>query len=161
VIDLARLLSGFCADLIDNDTFFDALFRAAELSIDNGTSSSSKAKETNALLVLRTVANALQEGTSTSDNAWVEKVHFQSVRVTSWFLNTTTFFLDLWNSRRSTVREIHERTTPCTVDSALQVSAPFPQVSTDDRCFLHCFYSPLAGADWVEQLFLHDTPRGC
>jgi len=74
VIDLARLLSGFCADLIDNDTFFDALFRAAELSIDNGTSSSSKAKETNALLVLRTVANALQEGTSTSDNAWVEKI---------------------------------------------------------------------------------------
>jgi hypothetical protein len=95
VIDLARLLSGFCADLIDNDTFFDSLFRAAELSIDNSTSSSSKAKETNALLVLRTVANALQEGASRSDNAWIEKVHFHSVRVTSWFLSTTSFLRSL------------------------------------------------------------------
>jgi phospholipase A-2-activating protein len=72
VIDLARLLSGFCADRIDNNAFFDALFRAAEL--DNGTSSSSKAKETNVLLVLRTVANAFQEGTKTSDGAWIEKI---------------------------------------------------------------------------------------
>ena len=94
VIDLARLLSGFCADLIDNDTFFDALFQAAELPIDN-TSSSSKAKETNALLVLRTVANALQEGTSTSNCAWIEKVHFHSVRVTSWFLSTTSYLRSL------------------------------------------------------------------
>ncbi|KAF8274866.1 phospholipase A-2-activating protein [Lactarius quietus] len=74
VIDLARLLSGFCADLIDNDTFFVALFKAADLTIDNGSSSSSKAKETNVLLVLRTVANAFQEGTRTSDGAWVEKI---------------------------------------------------------------------------------------
>ncbi|KAH9043072.1 WD40-repeat-containing domain protein [Lactarius pseudohatsudake] len=74
VIDLARLLSGFCADLIDNNRFFDALFQAAELSIDNGTSSSSKAKETNVLLVLRTVANAFQEGTKTDDSAWIEKI---------------------------------------------------------------------------------------
>ncbi|KAI0256861.1 WD40-repeat-containing domain protein [Lactifluus subvellereus] len=74
VIDLARLLSGFCADLIDNSTFFDALFRAAELSIDNGTSSSSKAKETNVLLVFRTVANAFQEGTKIGDGVWVDKV---------------------------------------------------------------------------------------
>ncbi|KAI9446298.1 WD40-repeat-containing domain protein [Lactarius indigo] len=74
VIDLARLLSGFCADLIDNNTFFNALFQAAELSIDNGTSSSSKAKETNVLLVLRTVANGFQEGTKTGDGAWIEKI---------------------------------------------------------------------------------------
>jgi len=74
VIDLARLLSGFCADLIDNSTFFDALFRAAELSIDNGTSSSSKAKETNVLLVLRTVANAFREGTKIGDGVWVDKI---------------------------------------------------------------------------------------
>jgi hypothetical protein len=71
VIDLARLLSGFCPDLIDNGIFFDALFRAAEHSIYTSASSSSKAKETNALLVLRTVANTLQEGT---DISWVEKV---------------------------------------------------------------------------------------
>ncbi|KAI0273434.1 phospholipase A-2-activating protein [Gloeopeniophorella convolvens] len=74
VIDLARLLSGFCADLIDNSTFFDALFRAAELTIDNGSSSSSKAKETNVLLVLRTVANAFQEGLRIGDGAWIQKI---------------------------------------------------------------------------------------
>ena len=88
VIDLARLLSGFCAGLIDNNRFFDALFQAAELSIDNGTSSSSKAKETNVLLVIRTVANAFQEGTKTSDSAWIEKVHSHCVRVTSWVAHT-------------------------------------------------------------------------
>ena len=91
VIDLARLLSGFCADLIDNNTFFEALFRAAELSIDNGASTSSKAKETNVLLVLRTVANSLQEGARTSDSAWIEKVHSQGVRVTLWLLSATSF----------------------------------------------------------------------
>lgn len=74
VIDLARLLSGFCADLINNSTFFDALLRAAELSIDNSSPSSSKAKETNVLLVLRTVANALQEGIKISGGGWIEKV---------------------------------------------------------------------------------------
>ena len=113
MIDLARLLSGFCADLIDNNTFFDALFRAAELD----TSSSSKAKETNVLLVLRTVANAFQEGTKTSDSAWIEKVHSHGVRrglLTQW-----GHFLDLRSSGRSSVRKIHERTTPCTVDSTL------------------------------------------
>jgi phospholipase A-2-activating protein len=76
VIDLARLLSGFCADLIDNSTFFDALLRAADLSIDNSASSSSKAKEANVLLVLRTVANSLQEGTKIGDGGWIEKVGF-------------------------------------------------------------------------------------
>ena len=74
MIDLARLLSGFCVDLIDNNTFFDALLRASELSVDKGASLSSKAKETNVLLVLRTVANALQEGTNVGDGSWIEKV---------------------------------------------------------------------------------------
>lgn len=73
MIDLARLLSGFCADLVDNSTFFDALLRAAEVSIDNNASSSSKVKETNVLLLLRTVANALQ-GTKIDDGGWIEKV---------------------------------------------------------------------------------------
>lgn len=80
MIDLARLLSGFCAELIDNSTFFDALLRAAELSIDNSASPSSKAKEANVLLVLRTVANSLQEGTKIGDGRWIEKVGFQGHR---------------------------------------------------------------------------------
>jgi len=74
VIDLARLLSGFCADIIDYSTFFDALLRASEITLDNGASSSSKAKETNVLLVLRTVANALQPGTKIGGGGWIEKV---------------------------------------------------------------------------------------
>jgi len=74
VIDLARLLSGFCADIIDYSTFFDALLRASEITIGNGASSSSKAKETNVLLVLRTVANALQPGTKIGGGDWIEKI---------------------------------------------------------------------------------------
>ncbi|KAI9458262.1 phospholipase A-2-activating protein [Russula earlei] len=74
VIDLARLLSGFCADLIDNSTFFDALLRASEILIDNGAPSSSKAKETNVLLVLRTVANALQGGARIGNDSWVKGI---------------------------------------------------------------------------------------
>lgn len=74
MIDLARLLSGFCAGLIDNSTFFDALFRAADLSTHNAASPSSKAKETNVLLVLRTVANVLQEGTKIGDGVWIKEV---------------------------------------------------------------------------------------
>jgi phospholipase A-2-activating protein len=74
VIDLARLLSGFCADLVDNSTFFDAMLRAAGLSTDNGGSPSSKAKETNVLLVLRTMANALQANTKIGDDGWIKDV---------------------------------------------------------------------------------------
>jgi phospholipase A-2-activating protein len=74
VIDLARLLSGFCADLVDNSTFFDAMLRAAGLSTDNGGSPSSKAKETNVLLVLRTMANALQANTKIGDDGWIKDI---------------------------------------------------------------------------------------
>jgi len=74
VIDLARLLSGSCADLIDYSTFFDALFRAADLSIETGSSSPSKAKETNVLLVFRTVANAFQEDAKIGDGVWIDKI---------------------------------------------------------------------------------------
>jgi len=78
VIDLARLLSAFCTGLIDNSTFFDALFRAAELSTYNTALPSSKTKETNVLLVLRTVANVLQEGTKIGDGAWIKEVSYHA-----------------------------------------------------------------------------------
>ncbi|KAH9996848.1 phospholipase A-2-activating protein [Russula vinacea] len=74
VIDLARLLSGFCAGLVDNSTFFDALLQAAGLSTDGGGSPSSKAKETNVLLVLRTVANALQADAKIGDGSWIKDI---------------------------------------------------------------------------------------
>jgi phospholipase A-2-activating protein len=87
VIDLARLISGFCAGLIDNSKFLDALFRAAELTTDSGASPSSKAKETNALLVLRTVANTLQEGTEIGDGGWIKDVSSHS----TYFYGSLTF----------------------------------------------------------------------
>lgn len=66
-------------DLIDNSTFFDALFRAAEFSTENAASHiPSKAKETNVLLVLRTVANVLQEGTKIGDGVWIKEVSHHS-----------------------------------------------------------------------------------
>jgi hypothetical protein len=108
VIDLARLLSGFCAGLVDNGIFFDALLRAAELSTENAALPSSKAKETNALLVLRTVANALQEGTKIGDGGWIKEV---SSHGTSFYISLTycphpARFSEFWevhhmrNSRR-------------------------------------------------------------
>lgn len=80
MIDLARLLCGFCTDLIDNNTFFDALLRAADLSIDHNVPSSPKVKETNVLLVLRSVANVLQEGTKIGDGSWIKKVGFRGAQ---------------------------------------------------------------------------------
>jgi hypothetical protein len=156
VIDLARLLSGFCADRIDNNAFFDALFRAAEL--DNGTSSSSKAKETNVLLVLRTVANAFQEGTKTSDGAWIEKVHSHGVCVLvthtrGSILRSSEFWAELSTkiSREDNALPCRQYSlSKCPVFHRFRLSV-FP---------LYGFYPPLAGANWVEQLFLHDSTRG-
>ncbi|KAI0063399.1 phospholipase A-2-activating protein [Artomyces pyxidatus] len=77
VLDLARLISGFCSELVDSagyrTIFFDALIKASELTQD-GTLPSSKAKETNVLLALRTIANAFQEKTTLGDGAWAKKI---------------------------------------------------------------------------------------
>jgi phospholipase A-2-activating protein len=104
VIDLARLLSGFCAGLVDNSIFFDALLRAAELSTDNAASPSSKAKETNALLFLRTVANALQEGTKIGDGGWIKEVSCHSTYSSSVVRSRTApTWPDFRNSGKRTV----------------------------------------------------------
>ncbi|KAI0053878.1 PFU-domain-containing protein [Auriscalpium vulgare] len=76
VLDLARLLSGFCSDLIESagyrTNFFEALYKASELNNDG--SPSTKAKETNILLALRTIVNAFQEKTKLGDGAWAKKI---------------------------------------------------------------------------------------
>src|SRR6266404_1052877 len=142
VIDLARLLSGFCADLIDNGTFFDALFRAAELSIDNAPSSS-KAKETNVLLVLRTVANAFQENTKTSDDAWIVKVRSHLVRVAlgcshkSRLISRSLEFSTEFHMRNSR----GDNASPYQQYSLSK--APLFYTSPDYRRFLSGFYVPL------------------
>ena len=102
MIDLARLLSGFCAGLVDNSTFFDALLQAAGLSTDGGGSPSSKAKETNVLLVLRTVANALQADAKIGDGSWIKDVSCHD----TWFYCSLTYRTtppDFQNSGKCTV----------------------------------------------------------
>ncbi|THH03422.1 hypothetical protein EW145_g6267 [Phellinidium pouzarii] len=74
VIDLARLVSGYCpsayADSAVAEQFFTSLLKAAEWDAPWETPIP-KSRETNILLALRAVANALQEGTQPSTVDWV------------------------------------------------------------------------------------------
>lgn len=76
VIDLSRLLIGFCPDAFIapglQAKFTDALFNASEWSAP-WTSHLSKARETNMLLLLRTIANAFQEEGGTNAE-WLARV---------------------------------------------------------------------------------------
>jgi phospholipase A-2-activating protein len=76
VIDLGRLLLGFCPDVFGTpqvkEKFIEALFKAAEWEAP-WTSPLPKTRETNILLLFRSLANAFQEGTKL-DNAWLVKV---------------------------------------------------------------------------------------
>ncbi|KAF8163523.1 phospholipase A-2-activating protein [Crassisporium funariophilum] len=76
VIDLSRLLIGFCPDAFSapdlRDKFSEALFKASEWSTP-WTLPLSKARETNMLLLLRTLANAFQEDGIT-DAGWLARV---------------------------------------------------------------------------------------
>lgn len=78
VIDLSRLLTGYCPDAFSTpglrDRFFEALFKASEWTA-SWTVPLSKAKETNILLLFRTLANAFQEGTPIGDGTWVGQVN--------------------------------------------------------------------------------------
>ncbi|KAF8809106.1 PFU-domain-containing protein, partial [Phlegmacium glaucopus] len=73
IIDLSRLLVGFCPDAFGvpglRAKFTEALFNASEWSA-GWTSPLSKARETNILLLLRTIANAFQEEGGT-DAEWL------------------------------------------------------------------------------------------
>jgi phospholipase A-2-activating protein len=76
VIDLSRLLAGFChtafATLGLKDRFFEALFKASEWNT-SWALPLPKHRETNILLLFRTIANIFQEET-TLDGTWVGKV---------------------------------------------------------------------------------------
>jgi phospholipase A-2-activating protein len=84
VIDLSRLLAGFChsafATIGLKDRFFEALFKASEWNT-SWALPLPKHRETNILLLFRTVANIFQEETSL-DGTWVGRV-FDSPTVTS------------------------------------------------------------------------------
>ncbi|KAF8637390.1 hypothetical protein AX17_002886 [Amanita inopinata Kibby_2008] len=73
VVDLTRLLTGYCPEVFQSpalrERFYDTLFKAAEW-FTPWNPSPSKARETNTLLLLRTLANALQEGVR-AEEPWV------------------------------------------------------------------------------------------
>ncbi|KAF8623553.1 hypothetical protein AX15_006324 [Amanita polypyramis BW_CC] len=75
VIDLARLLAGYCPGIFQNNDFrehfYITLLKAAEWT-SPWDSALSKARETNTLLVLRTIVNALQ-GVKV-DEPWLRQI---------------------------------------------------------------------------------------
>ena len=77
VIDLTRLLAGHALHIFHSaaqkERLFTALFKAAEWGA-SWNPPIPKARETNVLLVLRTAANVLQEGTSLAAEPWLVKV---------------------------------------------------------------------------------------
>ncbi|KAF8643795.1 hypothetical protein AX16_008814 [Volvariella volvacea WC 439] len=77
VIDLGRLLAGFSPDVLRDTAlktrFLASLFAAAEWT-EPWTSSLPKPRETNILLVFRTLANLFQEGSEKLDLSWIDVV---------------------------------------------------------------------------------------
>jgi hypothetical protein len=81
VLDLARLISGFCSDVVDStgsrESFFNALFKASDWS-DDWAMPLPKAKEINTLLLLRTLANAFQGKAKINEGDWALTVPSRS-----------------------------------------------------------------------------------
>jgi phospholipase A-2-activating protein len=77
VIDLSRLVTGYCPEAFASsglkERFFEALFKASDWTA-SWSLPLSKPKETNILLLFRTLANVFQEGTTIDDGAWVQQV---------------------------------------------------------------------------------------
>jgi phospholipase A-2-activating protein len=77
VIDLSRLIAGFCADAFASadlrERFFASLFKAADWTLP-WTTPLPKHRETNVLLLLRTLANSFQEGSPIDQGSWVSQV---------------------------------------------------------------------------------------
>jgi phospholipase A-2-activating protein len=77
VIDLSRLVTGYCPDAFASpglkERFFEALFTASDWTA-SWSVPLSKPKETNILLLFRTLGNVYQEGTTINDGAWVQQV---------------------------------------------------------------------------------------
>ena len=78
VIDLARLIVAFAPQSLHANAglgvkFMDALLRASDWD-EHWTQPMTKAEERNVLLLLRTVANALQENAKVENITWALKV---------------------------------------------------------------------------------------
>lgn len=76
VIDLSRLLAGFCPKAFSTpgltETFLETLLKASEWN-SPWTLPLSKPRDTNTLLMLRTLANVFQEGSPVND-AWLSQL---------------------------------------------------------------------------------------
>ncbi|KAF4576303.1 hypothetical protein EYR36_004280 [Pleurotus pulmonarius] len=77
VIDLSRLLAGFCPSVFSGpgvrERFLEAVFEASDWS-SSWSTPLPKPRETNILLLLRTLANSFQEGTRLDEGTWPTKV---------------------------------------------------------------------------------------
>jgi phospholipase A-2-activating protein len=80
VMDLSRLVVAYCGEVPapgGRERLVDSLFKASDWSsVVSSKTPMSKAQETNSLLLLRTVANCFQEGTSVNEGQWVKQVNW-------------------------------------------------------------------------------------
>ncbi|KIJ17007.1 hypothetical protein PAXINDRAFT_168431 [Paxillus involutus ATCC 200175] len=78
IMDLSRLVVAYCGEVPapgGRERLVDSLFKASDWSsVVSSKTPMSKAQETNSLLLLRTVANCFQEGTSVNEGQWVKQV---------------------------------------------------------------------------------------
>ncbi|KIK94279.1 hypothetical protein PAXRUDRAFT_828136 [Paxillus rubicundulus Ve08.2h10] len=79
IMDLSRLVVAYCGEAPaapgGHERLVDSLFRASDWSsVVSRRIPMSKAQETNVLLLLRTIANCFQEGTSVNEGQWVKQV---------------------------------------------------------------------------------------
>ncbi|KAL0946557.1 hypothetical protein HGRIS_012762 [Hohenbuehelia grisea] len=92
VIDLSRILTGLCPRVLDapglKDRFFEALFKASDWS-DPWSPPPPKPRETNILLLLRTLVNSFQERAGLEDGAWPTRV-FESLSQAPYAVLTKT-----------------------------------------------------------------------
>lgn len=91
-MDLGRLIVAYCADACAppgrREEFFACLFKASDWTeVQSGQEAMSKAQQANILLLFRTIANCIQEGTPVAEGQWVAQVSdyiFQSNACFSW-----------------------------------------------------------------------------
>lgn len=72
VIDLSRLVAGFCPEVFGTaENFLKALFKASDWGVD--VPGTNKARDTNVLLTLRVLANLVQSNVVAFDEVSVRK----------------------------------------------------------------------------------------
>ena len=137
MIDLSRLVTGYCPDAFAapglRERFFKALFKAAEWS-EPGSSPLPKYRETNNLLLFRTLANAFQEGAPVTKGDWVKDVWPLCSSKNSILLHVV--YLDHGNAERGLLSVIDKTRAYCPGDDTIQVRISMANTA----CLLSFFY---------------------